>query len=125
MLHKTAKKLEFGEPSYLSFVGTLASMDHIIRLGTDRIEKQIISLAQRLYDGLSSLDVKLVSPEEPRLRSGVISFTTNNPEHIYNKLIEIGYVLSLRPAGIRVSTGFFNTMDEIDSLIEDVARLVG
>jgi cysteine desulfurase/selenocysteine lyase len=125
LLHKTAKKLEFGEPSYLSFVGTLESIVHIIRLGTDRIERQIISLAQRLYDGLSSLDVKLVSPEEPRLRSGVISFTANNPEHIYNKLTDAGYVLSLRPAGIRVSTGFFNTMDEIDSLIEDVARLVG
>ncbi len=125
ILHDTAQKLEFGEPSYLSFVGTKASIDHILSLGTKRIEKQIIGLAQRLYDGLSALGVTMVSPEDPKLRSGVISFTTENPEEHYRKLTEAGYVISLRPAGIRISTGFFNTVEEVDGLIAKVRELVG
>ncbi|MCJ7732351.1 hypothetical protein MUP51_08555 [Candidatus Bathyarchaeota archaeon] len=92
---------------------------------TKRIEKQITTLAQRLYDGLSSLNLTMVSPEEPSQRSGVISFTTDNPEAHYKRLTEKGYVLSLRPAGIRVSTGFFNTAEEIDGLIDETMGLVG
>ncbi len=124
-LHETAKKLEFGEPSYLSFVGTKASIDHILGLGTGRTEKQVTRLAQRLYDGISSLDVTMVSPEDSRLRSGIISFTTENSEALYNLLTEQGYIISLRPVGVRVSTGFFNTSAEVDSLIDEVARHLG
>jgi selenocysteine lyase/cysteine desulfurase len=125
VLYETAQKLEFGEPSYLSFVGTMASIEHIKGLGTKRIEKQITGLAQRLYDGLAELDVELVSPEDKRLRSGVVSFTNGDPEPLYKKLAEKGYALSLRPAGIRVSTGFFNTVEEIDELLDDLSRLLG
>lgn len=124
ILHDTAQKLEFGEPSYLSFVGTKASIDHILNLGTIRIESQITGLAKRLYDGLSALNVTLVSPEDPKLRSGVISFTTENPEELYRKLTEAGYVISMRTAGIRISTGFFNTTEEVDGLIAKVRELV-
>jgi len=125
VLHETAQKLEFGEPSYLSFIGTKASIDHINKLGTKRIEKQVTGLAQRLYDGLSELKVELVSPEDKKLRSGVVSFTNGNPEPLYKKLSELGYVLSLRPAGIRVSTGFFNTSEEVDGFLDDLSRLLG
>ena len=125
VLHDTAQKLEFGEPSYLSFVGTKASIDYIIRLGTKRMENQIIKLAQHLYDRLSALDITMVSPEDPKLRSGVISFATQNPEEHYRKLSEAGYVISLRTAGIRISTGFFNTVDEVDGLIAKVREFVG
>ena len=125
LLHESAQKLEFGEPSYLSFVGTKASIDHILGLCTKRIEKQITGLAQRLYDGLSGIGVKLVSPENPMLRSGVVSFTTANPADHHKQLTEKGYILSLRPAGIRVSCSFFNTANEIDGLVEDVSGLMG
>jgi len=125
VLYESAQKLEFGEPSYLSFVGTKASIDHILGLGTKRIEKQVTTLAQRLYDGLSSRGVKLVSPENSVLRSGVVSFTTDNPAEHFKHLTEKGYVLSLRPAGIRVSCGFFNRAEEIDALVEDVSGLMG
>ena len=125
VLHDTAQKLEFGEPSYLSFVGTKASIDHMLGLGTKRIENQITKLAQRLYDGLSALNVTMVSPEDPKLRSGVISFTTENPEELHRKLTEAGYVISLRTAGIRISTGFFNTVNEVDGLIAKIGELVG
>ena len=125
VLHETAKKLEFGEPSYLSFVGTKVSIDHILNFGVKRIEKQITTLAQRLYDGLSSVGVKLVSPENPKLRSGVVSFTTETPENLYKQLTAKGYILSLRPACIRVSCGFFNTTEEIDGLVEDISGLLG
>jgi selenocysteine lyase/cysteine desulfurase len=67
----------------------------------------------------------MVSPENPAHRSGVISFTTDTPKEHYRGLVEAGYVISLRPAGIRVSTAFFNTATEVDGLIDEIRKLVG
>jgi cysteine desulfurase/selenocysteine lyase len=117
VLKETAQKLEFGEPSYLSFIGVNASVSHILKLGTKRVETQILKLAQRLYDGVSELGVELVSPEDKSLRSGVVSFSTGDSAKHYEMLKEAGFTISLRTAGIRVSTGFFNTEDEVDTLL--------
>jgi selenocysteine lyase/cysteine desulfurase len=125
ILHETAQKLEFGEPSYLSFVGTKASIDHILGIGTKRIEQQVTMLAQHLYEGLSELGVKMVSPEDAKLRSGVISFTTENPNEHFRRLLEAGFVISLRTAGIRISTAFFNTLEDVDRLIAMMNELIG
>ncbi|MCW4049775.1 MAG: aminotransferase class V-fold PLP-dependent enzyme [Candidatus Bathyarchaeota archaeon] len=122
-LKETAEKLEFGEPSYLSFVGTKASIDLMNRLGLEEIENQILKLSQHLYDGLTELCVKLVSPEDKSLRSGVVSFTTKDTENHFKALKDEGFVISLRPAGIRVSTGFYNTMEEVDKLLERLKTL--
>ncbi|MBD3206012.1 aminotransferase class V-fold PLP-dependent enzyme [Candidatus Bathyarchaeota archaeon] len=123
-LKDTAQRLEFGEPSYLSFVGTKAGIDLMLGLGTDRIERQILSLAQKLYDGVHELTLEIVSPENKDLRSGVISFTAGKDEEIFDQLTRRGYIISLRPAGIRISTGFYNSMEEIERLLGDLEDIV-
>ncbi len=123
-LRHTAQKLEFGEPSYLSFVGTKAGIDLILRIGPKRIEKQILSLSQRLIDGLSGLDLEIVSPIDRNLRSGVISFRTDNDDGHFKALSDMGFIISLRPAGIRVSTGFYNTTEEVDMFLEKLKTLL-
>ncbi|MFH2110306.1 MAG: aminotransferase class V-fold PLP-dependent enzyme [Candidatus Bathyarchaeota archaeon] len=121
-LKDTAQMLEFGEPSYLSFVGTKAGIDMILGLGVDRIERQVLSLSSRLVDGLTGLGVNLVTPVDPSLRSGVVSFTTVATEDHYRRLTEEGFIVSLRPAGLRVSTGFYNTAEEVDRLLERLEK---
>ncbi len=123
-LKNTAQKLEFGEPSYLSFVGTKAGIDLILSLGPERIEGQVLRLSGRLYDGLSSLGVSLVTPEGAGLRSGVVSFATDATEQHFGRLSKEGFIVSLRPAGIRVSTGFYNTFEEVDRLLDRLAANV-
>lgn len=60
-------------------MGTKAGVDLILRLGPRRIERRVLKLSQRLFDGLAGLGVELISPEEKELRSGVVSFTTSSP----------------------------------------------
>jgi len=121
-LKDSAQMLEFGEPSYLSFVGTWAGIEMILNLGVDRIERQVLSLSSRLIDGLTGLGVNLVTPVDPSLRSGVVSFTTDATEEHYRRLTEDGFIVSLRPAGLRVSTGFYNTAEEVDRLLERLEK---
>jgi selenocysteine lyase/cysteine desulfurase len=56
------------------------------------------------------------------MRSGVVSFATNDTEVTFNHLKEKGFCLSLRPAGIRVAIDFYNTEEEIDRLLSTLAR---
>jgi cysteine desulfurase/selenocysteine lyase len=124
LLKESAQKLEFGEPSYLSFVGVNASISHILKLGTKKVEAQTLKLSQRLYDGLAKLDVELVSPDDKKLRSGVVSFSTNDSPKHYEELKKAGFTISLRTVGIRVSTGFFNTEEEVDSLLSHLGSML-
>ncbi len=114
----TAKKMELGEPSYLSFVGTKAGVDMLISLGPEAIEGRVLKLARLLFDGLVGLDVDIISPAEDELRSGIVTFKTSDTESIYKTLTGSGFVISLRTAGIRVSPNFYNTEDEVEKLLD-------
>jgi hypothetical protein len=87
-------------------VGTKAAIEMLLRLGPSRIEARVLKLSQRLHDGLEHLGVRVVSPWEKEMRSGVVSFTTGDTDASYKNLKENGFQVSLRPAGIRVSTDF-------------------
>jgi selenocysteine lyase/cysteine desulfurase len=121
-LKDSAKKYELGEPSYLSTVGTKAAIEMLLDLGTAAIEARVLKLGQRFYDGLEYLRVTIVSPKEKSMRSGVVSFSTKDPEATFKLLKERGFYLSLRPAGIRVAVDFYNTEEEIDRLLSMLAR---
>jgi len=120
VLKGSAKRFELGEPSYLSFVGTKAGIDMILDLGPREIEKRVLRLSRRLYDGLTDLAVDLVSPADEGLRSGIVSFNTEDVKGLHDSLSGAGFVVSLRPAGIRVSLDFYNTEEEVERFLAHV-----
>jgi selenocysteine lyase/cysteine desulfurase len=123
-LKGTAQRLELGEPSYLSFVGTGAAIDLILDVGPIAIEKRVLKLSGLLFEGLLGLGVEIVSPSDKGLRSGVMSFTTGDDRGLYESLNRVGFVVSLRPAGIHVSPDFYNTEDEVERFVEHVRKSI-
>lgn len=121
-LKNTAKRLEFGEPSYLSFVGTDAAMKMFLKIGASEIETQVLKLSGLLYDGLNNLGVNIVSPGGYDKRSGVLSFTTGDMDKLMKSLVAAGFVLSMRSLGVRVSVNFFNTEEEIAKLLDCIKQ---
>ncbi len=123
-LKGTAQRLELGEPSYLSFVGTGAGIDLILDVGPITIEKRVLKLSALLFEGLQGLGVEIASPSDEGLRSGVVSFTTGDDKGLYENLTKAGFVVSLRSVGIRVSPDFYNTEDETERFIEHVRKSI-
>jgi cysteine desulfurase/selenocysteine lyase len=121
MLKNNAKRFELGEPSYLSTIGTRAAIELILNLSPSAIEVRVLKLSQRLYDGLEHLGAVIVSPSEKEMRSGVVSFTTRDPEATFRHLMRDRFFLSLRSAGIRVAVDFYNTEEEIDRLLSSLS----
>lgn len=121
-LKNTAKRLEFGEPAYLSFVGTNAVIDFLLDLKPKVIESQVLKLSNILHDGLSSLGVNVVSPDDKDKRSGIVTFYTDKLEELKNCLDESRFIISRRALGLRISANFYNTSEEVELLLEHVEK---
>jgi selenocysteine lyase/cysteine desulfurase len=121
-LRDTAKRLEFGEPAYLSFVGTGAAIEMILDIDPETIEKKVLKLSNKLHDGLSDLGVKVVSPSAMESRSGVVTFSTTDMEGLKKGLDEARFIISRRALGLRISANFYNTFEEVDLLLEHVGK---
>lgn len=121
-LKNTAKRLEFGEPSYLSFVGTDAAIKMFLDIGVSDIETRVLKLSGLLHDGLNDLGVTMVSPSSLEKRSGVVTFRTNDMDGLKKSLDSAGFIISMRALGLRISANYYNTEDEIALLLEHVKQ---
>lgn len=125
VLKRSAERFELGEPSYLSFVGTKAGIDLILKLGPESVEQRVLALSGRLLEGLLELGVEVVSPLGQGQQSGIVSFRTKKVQELFQGLTRRGFTVSLRAAGIRVSPGFYNTGEEVENLLDALKELSG
>lgn len=132
---KTAARFEI--PSiHTDIWGMNTAIDYIMKLGIGNIRKRIIKLSNYLTEGLVNIGCKLNTPieTEERYKSGLHNYTTGSYEtdhRSFRNLNSFGVNVSLRYSGaekgwkegmyhiggIRVSTHFFNTEEDIDKLL--------
>lgn len=99
-------------------------------IGRERIEQRIRALAERLKAGLMEIPgVTLYTSRDPALSAGLTSFRLSgiSTEALFRYLADQHRIIIryVRLPGInfdvdRVSTHIFNTMDEVDALLEAV-----
>ncbi len=127
---REARRFELGGTSnYPGAIGLAASLDLINRLGRQTIQGQIRLLTDHLFEGLRRLKVRIMTPEDPRRRSGIVTFeppggAVESPrlmEFLLDRRILVAVRYTSGVGGIRVSCHFFNTIDEIDELLLAVA----
>ena len=121
-LSKTASRFEVGTPSAISFVGANEAMKLLLDHGTENIKRRIAKLTDHLLDAVKDLGLKLQTPEEKTCRSGIVNFRVDRPERTVERLNRKRIVVSARSHGIRVSPHFYNTEEEIDTLIEEIRQ---
>ncbi len=105
-------------------------MDFQDAIGRDRIEARIRTLSTRLADGLRGIPgVRLCSPADPALRSGLVSFRAGDldTEKFAIRLRTERNIVSryVRHPGMsfdvsRFSTHIFNSVDDIDAAVAAV-----
>jgi selenocysteine lyase/cysteine desulfurase len=81
-----------------------------------------MKLTDHLIGAVKDLGLELQTPEEKQCRSGIVNFKIGKPQKLVEKLRKKGIVISARAHGLRISPHFYNTEEEIDTLVEEIKR---
>ncbi len=119
-----------GTGNYPGAIGLAASLKLIDELGQESIAAHIYSLTDRLLAGLNDLPVSIVTPRARQNRSGIVTFSVGPAEQnvkLMNRLLQKKILVSVRytsnVGGIRVSCHFYNSAEDIDTLLAAVKLL--
>ncbi|MFJ9627749.1 aminotransferase class V-fold PLP-dependent enzyme [Streptomyces sp. NPDC101175] len=117
-----------GTGNYPGAVGLSAALSLFLELRPQRVEAQLRTLTDYLVEGLDRRGLPVVSPREARHRSGILTFGTGNTDtdlSLLRALLAAGVAVSVRytsgVGGIRVSCHVYNTLGDLDALLEAAA----
>ena len=121
-LHADARKFEVASVHFQGLYELKAALEYIHRIRMDRIEPQVLRLSSKLWSGLHNLGFELKTPSEPS--SGIVTCILRDAEETAQALRDANIVATFRAGNqLRVSPHFFNTADEVDSLLEVLATV--
>jgi cysteine desulfurase/selenocysteine lyase len=113
--HPDARRFEVVTIPYQDFAGFNASLELLLELGPDTVERHIARLVDRVVAWAAERrDVRLVTPREPHRRAGIVALAPPDPVAASERLRRAGVVHSLREGAIRLSPHCYNTAEEID-----------
>lgn len=120
-----ARRLEGGSPNFVSTAGLGASLDLLLEAGVDRIWAHVDALCERLCAGLEGAGATVLSDRSGEGRSAIVSFALDGHDAaaVARHLLGAGIVCSPRAGGVRVSPHGYNTAEDVDRVVEEVARL--
>jgi kynureninase len=94
-------------------------------VGVKTIREHSIKLTSRLLEKLLDLELPSLTPRDPARRGGTVCVNPEGSEAIARELLEHDFLIDWRPeAGIRISPHFYNTEDECDRIVAEIAALV-
>jgi selenocysteine lyase/cysteine desulfurase len=117
----TARRYEAGQLNFPGFAGMNESIGLLQEVGVDKIRVRILSLVDRVVDGLKhSTSVHVKSCLDEAFRSGILNLACRDPDSVAKRLLQRGIVISVRGEGLRISPHFYNTESEIDKLVSEL-----
>jgi len=107
------------EPGHLdtSAIGAiLPAIDLIESIGISTIEEQLKTLSEHAKNAFSKLD--LLSTEVKLRKNHSTIFNIKGDEKLFHRLLENNIICSQRGDGIRVSFHYYNTVEDIEKLLD-------
>ncbi len=120
-----ARRFEYGNPNYLGIWVMRHSLELILSIGLDQIERRVRELTTLLYQRVEERGFKVITPEPWRERAGILSFDVPEPELVRRRLMERKIVVNVRDGGtLRAAPHFYNTPQDIETLVDALAEVV-
>jgi len=102
-------------------------------IGIEKIREKSLAMTQRIFDKCDEYGFKVNSPREAHRRGGAMTVDPNgikqgklSTKEINDELIRRRFITDYRPpTGIRIAPHFYNTMDEVDGVMEEMKKIRG
>lgn len=118
-LRKSADSFQTGTTSSIGVTAFNASLDLFYMYGFDNVENDILDNSEYFINRLDSIGLSPILKDVPReYLSGIVSFTCRNPKTFYEALFNNKVECALREGIVRLSPHFYNTKEEIDTVID-------
>lgn len=123
---KGASRYEIGTYPFQDLRALNASIDILRSFDGQAAWHHVCGLIEKMREFLQNDNrFQLISSPEGNRRSAIITFKSANTRALFEKLVSLGFVLSFREGGVRISPHFYNSMGEINRLIDAVRRYLG
>ncbi|MBI3494199.1 MAG: aminotransferase class V-fold PLP-dependent enzyme [Acidobacteria bacterium] len=120
-----AMRMMGGTPSIPAYYAALPGLDIIKAVGVDRIRAKSKRMTARVLELADKYGFPSVASRDPERLAGTVAVNPPDALHVSRALKARDFLVDYRPGvGIRISPHFYNTMDEIDRLMADLAHIV-
>jgi cysteine desulfurase/selenocysteine lyase len=113
-----ARRFEMITLPFQEFYGFSQSVELLLEIGIARIAEATRSLHEPVFKWADAHGVRVVSPREDRHRSAIVCIAPGKAVEAYHAIKRARIVCSLREGAIRLSPHFYNTMEEMEKVME-------
>lgn len=122
--HEDARRFEMGTPATAAVYGGGAGLDHILRIGPERIRARMDELTRELFERCHDAGYELATPERAEERAGIVMIRHADHARAVAALREQhNIVVDHRPGRVRVSAYFYNTSAEIERFVDAMQKV--
>ncbi len=121
-----AEKYEGGMLNFPSLYAMAASIEMMLEIGPDVIERRVMDLAAKTRTLLRGLGAKLICDEAPHHDSPIIAarFDGVDAARLARELKRRRVLVSARHGNLRVSTHFYNSEEDLERLSAELSGLL-
>jgi kynureninase len=125
VLREDAMRTMNGTPAIPAFYAAIAGLDIVAEVGVSRIREQSKRMTAHMLDLVERRGYRTVTSRDPERVAGTVAIDVPKAREVSRVLKARDFIIDYRPGvGIRVSPHFYNTFEEIDHLIEELARII-
>jgi len=119
-----AMRMMNGTPSIPAYYAALAGLDIINSVGVSRIREASTRMTARLLHLVDEYGFSSAASRDPNRLAGTVAVNVPDAPLVSRTLKARDFIVDYRPpVGIRISPHFYNTMDEIDRLMAEIASI--
>ena len=111
------RRVEMGCPAFGPIFALGAAIDYLSAIGSDKIAERVLFLNELLTFRLERKGFSVLSPGGS-YRSGQTLVETEDPERCAAALREKGILVTPKPEGIRISTHFYNSEEDVETAVQ-------
>ncbi|EZQ02080.1 cysteine desulfurase [Candidatus Acidianus copahuensis] len=120
-LEEGPRRFEIGTIDIAANLG-MAKSAEILQEHNSEIEKRVKELSDHAIDSATDKGLEVITPKEKK--AGIVVVKTENPRKVSVELMGKGIITSPRGNGIRISTHFYNTLEEVEKTISSIYSIV-
>jgi selenocysteine lyase/cysteine desulfurase len=91
-------------------------------IGIAETREHVLALNSRLIDGLDELKARLVTPRRPKRRGALLCVRSTDSKALVGALAREGIVTSERDGNLRISAHAYNSVEDVDAVLETLRR---